>query len=352
MKPFGSRQFREWLFAGIPVGRLFGITISLHPVLVLFLLIDFLRVLAQARGAVGGVGLTGFSIGLFLFFASSAVVLGSVLLHELGHCYGAHLVGGGADHILLWPLGGLAFTEGAQRSPWHELVVVACGPLASLLLYIVARLALWIMPVPPVDWTWAALCRHAVWMFSDLNLALFLFNVFTPLFPMDSARLLRAGFSTRHEAGKVTHNICLLGFVVAGMLIIIGVMDIGGGWVSRHSYFMFLIAAMGIMACLNEMTRIQYEHVYTNPHAGPEALWLLRAKLRGWMKGGRGRSGMAGGRDTGRIRVGRTARIVDMFSDRERLERELNDAIEREDFARAAELRDKLLRINGAGGKT
>ncbi len=37
------------------------------------------------------------------------VLLGTVLIHELGHALAARRVGGHADGILLWPLGGLAF---------------------------------------------------------------------------------------------------------------------------------------------------------------------------------------------------------------------------------------------------
>ena len=35
----------------------------------------------------------------------------TVLIHELGHCFAGYLVGGHTDKVLLWPLGGLAFTQ-------------------------------------------------------------------------------------------------------------------------------------------------------------------------------------------------------------------------------------------------
>ncbi len=37
------------------------------------------------------------------------ILLGTVLIHELGHALAARRVGGHADGILLWPLGGLAY---------------------------------------------------------------------------------------------------------------------------------------------------------------------------------------------------------------------------------------------------
>lgn len=54
------------------------------------------------------------------------ILLGTVLIHELGHALAARRVGGHADGILLWPLGGLAYVghdcgpKGAARAaPVH-----------------------------------------------------------------------------------------------------------------------------------------------------------------------------------------------------------------------------------------
>lgn len=53
---------------------------------------------------------------LLWFLVLGPVLLVSVLVHELGHCAAARSVGGHADSILLWPLGGLAFI-GHDRGP-------------------------------------------------------------------------------------------------------------------------------------------------------------------------------------------------------------------------------------------
>jgi Zn-dependent protease len=42
------------------------------------------------------------------------VLLGTVLLHELGHCLATWQAGGHADGILLWPLGGRAYIAHAS----------------------------------------------------------------------------------------------------------------------------------------------------------------------------------------------------------------------------------------------
>lgn len=351
MNRFGSNQFRDWLFYGVPVGRLFGISIALHPILIIFMVFDLLRVLANARGQIGS---PDFLVGSYLVVSWTAIVLGSVLLHEFGHCYGARLVGGHADHILLWPLGGLAFTEGSQRSPWHEFIVVLLGPVVSLLLFLFGRLAMAMIPTPPPSNLWATLGWITLTNFTDFNLTIFIFNVLTPLFPMDSARLLRSGLSMRYEPGKITYNVCLLGFVVAGLLIAVGLFNFGGAWLSRHSYWAFLIAGLGIISCLNEMRRIQYEPVYSNPYAGDDALRLARSGLFGWL--GFSRSGGPGAAAEGGVKTRRRARgparIVELFADREQIERDLQDAIDREDFHLAAQLRDRLNRIKAAGGKS
>ena len=43
---------------------------------------------------------------LLWFLALGPVLLATILIHELGHCLAARSVGGTAESILLWPLGG------------------------------------------------------------------------------------------------------------------------------------------------------------------------------------------------------------------------------------------------------
>src|SRR5256885_4754166 len=56
-----------------------------------------------------------------------------VLLHEFGHALACRQVGGRADEIVLWPLGGIAYVNPPPR-PGALLWSIAAGPLVNLLL--------------------------------------------------------------------------------------------------------------------------------------------------------------------------------------------------------------------------
>src|ERR1041384_2554868 len=122
-----------------------------------------------------------------------------VVLHEFGHCFAARSVGGQADQILLWPLGGLAMVDHPRR-PWPEFVTVAGGPLVNVVLFLVAGvlLAFGAFGAPYVPWnpfhvwefysSWPAPLSWLALTFK-LNLILFLFNMW-PMYPMDMGRIL------------------------------------------------------------------------------------------------------------------------------------------------------------------
>src|SRR4029077_14532742 len=56
-----------------------------------------------------------------------------VLVHEFGHALACRSVGGRADHIVLWPLGGIAFVSPPPR-PGALLWSIAAGPLVNVVL--------------------------------------------------------------------------------------------------------------------------------------------------------------------------------------------------------------------------
>src|SRR5437016_1542681 len=60
-------------------------------------------------------------------------LFGIVLLHEFGHALACRQVGGTAERIVLWPLGGLAFVNPPPR-PGAWLWSIAAGPLVNVLL--------------------------------------------------------------------------------------------------------------------------------------------------------------------------------------------------------------------------
>jgi len=112
-----------------------------------------------------------------------------VLLHEFGHSLACRSVGGRADQIVLWPLGGVAFVDPPPR-PGATLWSLAAGPLVNVLLF----------PIFSVGW---ALALHAnlqltmpnfyqfvkdLWM---INLVLVCFHLL-PIYPLDGGQILRS----------------------------------------------------------------------------------------------------------------------------------------------------------------
>jgi len=126
----GGSTFRENPLAWAPsVGTVFGIRVQVHFIFILYVAIQLLR------SASGGAD------ALWWEFRYMAMLFGLVFLHELGHCFGARRVGGTADHILMWPLGGLAYVAPPHR-PTAHLITVISGPMVNVLLSAIAAAVL------------------------------------------------------------------------------------------------------------------------------------------------------------------------------------------------------------------
>src|SRR5579872_1049424 len=66
-----------------------------------------------------------------------------VLTHEFGHALACRQVGGTADQIVLWPLGGVAYVDPPPR-PGATLWSISAGPLVNVALVpILSVLVLW-----------------------------------------------------------------------------------------------------------------------------------------------------------------------------------------------------------------
>ncbi len=73
-----------------------------------------------------------------------------VLTHEFGHALATRSVGGTADRIMLWPLGGVAYVDPPQR-PGATLWAIAAGPLVNVAF---APIPTWPRsPRAPLGWT-------------------------------------------------------------------------------------------------------------------------------------------------------------------------------------------------------
>lgn len=112
-----------------------------------------------------------------------------VLMHEYGHAMACRQVGGRADQIVLWPLGGVAYVAPPPR-PGAELWSVAAGPLVNVVLvpvfigiFYAARTA----GAFEQNADLYAFLRALIW----INTSLLVFNLL-PIYPLDGGQVLRS----------------------------------------------------------------------------------------------------------------------------------------------------------------
>jgi Zn-dependent protease len=114
-----------------------------------------------------------------------------VLLHEFGHALACRSVGGEAERIILWPLGGAAIVKPPPR-PGALLWSIAAGPLVNVIILAIS--------IPLMVHYWHDALRLAslsplgklivVGLFWQ-NLILLVFNLL-PIYPLDGGQIVRA----------------------------------------------------------------------------------------------------------------------------------------------------------------
>lgn len=232
----------NFLSQSFPVGRLFGVRIHIH---LLFIIYIAWELVGAAKGGTGAV------TDEIIFFT---MIFGIVLLHEFGHCVGARAVGGSAEDIMLWPLGGIAFA-GAPMTPWAQFVTVAAGPFVNVLICVAVALLLFVatgsfdvVSLNPFAGPGVHRMTHGwqvyAWLVYRLSYYLFLFNML-PVFPMDGGQLLRAALWPAlglHRSTLIAAQLGIvgaIGFAVWGlqsgrqMMVVIG---IWGGLTAYQHY--------------------------------------------------------------------------------------------------------------------
>lgn len=112
-----------------------------------------------------------------------------VLMHEFGHALACRQVGGTANRIMLWPLGGVAYVDPPQR-PGATLWSIAAGPLVNVVLlpllfaaFMLCRSQGWAQTMPDAY----ELVRSVMW----IDVTLLVFNLL-PIYPLDGGQILRS----------------------------------------------------------------------------------------------------------------------------------------------------------------
>jgi Zn-dependent protease len=169
-----------------------------------------------------------------------------VLIHEFGHALACRSVGGKADTILLWPLGGVAYVDPPQR-PGATLWSIAAGPLVNVALYPILLGAMFVGATTQVASPESDLGRflYAVWW---VNRGLLIFNIL-PIYPLDGGQILRSLLWFPMGRSRSLLIASVLGFVgVAGFAYL--ALRSGSGWV-------LIIAAYAAMNCWSGFKQAQ-----------------------------------------------------------------------------------------------
>lgn len=161
---------------GLTLGRLWGARIVLHPTtLVLIALIAFLL----ATGDEGEPTDSSVARGVLL----AALLIGSVLLHELGHALAAKLFKREIKEIVITFMGGHTTFDSQGITPTVSGVTAAAGPLANAALGLVMLGLMGFDPSPDLS---SALRGLAI-----VNFFLAIFNAL-PGIPLDGGRVVEA----------------------------------------------------------------------------------------------------------------------------------------------------------------
>ena len=142
-----------------------------------------------------------------------------VLLHEFGHALACRQVGGVANRIVLWPLGGVAFVNPPPR-PGATLWSIAAGPLVNVgFLAVLKVIDLLSQSFGWAPQTWPDVYRllQAIWA---INLGLLAFNLL-PIYPLDGGQILRSLLWFVLGRARSLMVTTIIGFVgVAGFIVI------------------------------------------------------------------------------------------------------------------------------------
>lgn len=172
----------------------------------------FLVALYEIQGKSGRYSSIGFNIleylALFLI----------VLMHEFGHASACRQVGGVADRIMLWPLGGVAYVNPPQRAG-ATLWSIAAGPLVNVVLC-------------PILWGAFAFAKMHGWAYSSpdmyqlirsvfaIDVGLLIFNLL-PVYPLDGGQIVRSLLWFAVGRGRSLMITTILSFFgIAGLIVL------------------------------------------------------------------------------------------------------------------------------------
>lgn len=214
------------MFGSLQLGRVFGIPIRLHGLLLVLLLV----VAAMSSNP----------LATLIWMSLLITVVG---LHELGHCLVARRFGATVLDITFWPLGGMARMSDLPEDTRAEVAIALAGPAVNFVLALGSLVVLTALAPfagtsvgallsaglpgalaptlsPDVAPLLGVSLALALW-FLVINLMLGLFNL-VPAFPMDGGRVLRATLGRTRDWVTATEQAVRVSRWIAVAMVIIG----------------------------------------------------------------------------------------------------------------------------------
>jgi len=169
-----------------------------------------------------------------------------VLTHEYGHALACRSVGGTANRIVLWPLGGVAFVDPPPR-PGATLWSIAAGPLVNVVLVP----TLMLVGFAGRQMGWPTTMPNAYGLLRAVfcvNFVLLAFNLL-PIYPLDGGQILRSLLWFPFGRGRSLQVATVIGFIgVAGLAVLA---------FYQQSIWIGLIAAFALTNCINGWKQAQ-----------------------------------------------------------------------------------------------
>jgi Zn-dependent protease len=169
----------------------------------------------------------------------TVAVFGIVTLHEFGHALACRQVGGRADQIVLWPLGGVAYVSPPPR-PGATLWSIVAGPLVNVVLIPVL--------LPLLVFSDRGDLGEFFFSLNVINIGLLLFNIL-PIYPLDGGKILWALLWYVLGRAQSLMVAVIIGFVgVAGVAVLAVVIQ---------SVWLAILAAFAGLQCYNGFKHAQ-----------------------------------------------------------------------------------------------
>src|SRR5213082_559082 len=161
-----------------------------------------------------------------------------VLIHEFGHALACRQVGGIANQIVLWPLGGIAFVNPPRR-PGAYLWSIAAGPLVNVLLLPLLGVMSMLIRASAPGSDMAVFFHHL----NVINMVLLIFNLL-PVFPLDGGQIVRGLLWFPFGEIRSLQISSVIGLVGGAILGIVGLMA-GSVWWAILAFFLLSRAWYG-----------------------------------------------------------------------------------------------------------